>query len=156
MALSKCPTAFSWLCSGAFAQDPDYFTARLSPGAHPQAGSGAIFEIAGKSPGWWEQGGLFENHRRSVDRSFGIYFQALGGGELKVEDLSRLLRIGDLAKQTRETHATLRHWMKESLLDSAETTAVGYQVFDHEMAERAKRNRILQSERRTLAKFGRI
>ena len=88
-----------------------------------------------------------------MDRSFGIYFQALGGGELKVEDLSRLLRIGDLAKQTRETHAILRHWMKESLLDSAEITEVGYQVFDHEMAERAKRNRILQSERRTLAEI---
>ena len=90
---------------------------------------------------------------RSVDRSFGIYFQALSVDEPKVEDSSRLLRIGDLAKQTRETHATLRHWMKESLLDSAETTAAGYQVFDHEMAERAKRNRILQGERRTLAEI---
>ena len=43
--------------------------------------------------------------------------------------------------------------MKESLLDSAETTEAVYQLLDPEMAEWAKRNRILQSERRTLAEI---
>jgi Fic family protein len=90
---------------------------------------------------------------RSVDRSFGIYFQALGGDEPKVEDPTRLLRIGDLAKKTGETHATLRHWMKVGLLESAETTAAGYQLFEPEIAERVKRIRSLQSERRTLAEI---
>jgi hypothetical protein len=90
---------------------------------------------------------------RSVDRSFGIYFQALSGDEPKVEDSSRLLRIGDLAKKTGETHATLRHWMKAGLLESAETTAAGYQLFEPEMAERVQRIRSLQSERRTLAEI---
>ena len=37
--------------------------------------------------------------------------------------------------------------------ESAETTAAGYQLFAPEMAERVKRVRILQSERRTLAEI---
>ena len=43
--------------------------------------------------------------------------------------------------------------MKEGLMESAETTAAGYQLFDPEMAERVKRIRSLQSERRTLAEI---
>ena len=90
---------------------------------------------------------------RSVERSFAIYFQAIGGEEPEVEDPARLLRIGDLAKKTGETLATLRHWMKLGLLESADTTEAGYQLFEPELVDRARRIRALQSNRRTLAEI---
>ena len=43
--------------------------------------------------------------------------------------------------------------MKEGLLESAETTGAGYKLFDPEMAERVKRIRSFQSERRTLTEI---
>jgi len=43
--------------------------------------------------------------------------------------------------------------MKEGLLESAETTAAGYQLFDPEMVERVKRIRSFQCERRTLTEI---
>jgi Fic family protein len=90
---------------------------------------------------------------RSVERSFAIYFQAIGGEEPEVEDPARLLRIGDLAKKTGETLATLRHWMKLGLLESADTTEAGYQLFELEIIDRVRRIRELQSNRRTLAEI---
>ena len=90
---------------------------------------------------------------RSVERSFAIYFQAIGGEEPEVEDPAHLLRIGDLAKKTGETLATLRHWMKLGLLESADTTEAGYQLFELEIIDRVRRIRELQSNRRTLAEI---
>ena len=90
---------------------------------------------------------------RSVERSFAIYFQALGGEGPKEVIESKLLRIGDLAKKTGETLATLRHWMKQGLLEPADTTEAGYQLFEPEMAERVGRIREWQSDRRTLAEI---
>lgn len=92
---------------------------------------------------------------RSVERSFGIYFEALGGDEVPQMESANLLRIGQLAVKTGETRATLRHWMKEGLLECAETTNAGYQLFEPEMVERAKRIRILQSKRRSLSEIRR-
>jgi len=90
---------------------------------------------------------------RSVERSFAIYFQALGGeGPKEVID-SNLLRIGDLAKKTGETLATLRHWMKLGLLEPVDTTEAGYQLFELEIVDRVGRIRELQSNRRTLAEI---
>jgi hypothetical protein len=90
---------------------------------------------------------------RSVERSFAIYFQALGGEQPKAVASSDLLRIGDLAKKTGETLATLRHWMKQGLLEPADTTEAGYQLFEPESADRVQRIRELQSHRRTLAEI---
>jgi Fic family protein len=90
---------------------------------------------------------------RSVERSFAIYFQAIGGEGPEVEDSAHLLRIGDLAKKTGETLATLRHWMKLGLLESADTTKAGYQLFEPELVDRARLIRALQSNRRTLAEI---
>jgi DNA-binding transcriptional MerR regulator len=70
-----------------------------------------------------------------------------------VQKPTLLLRIGQLAKLTGESHATLRHWMKEGLLQFSETTSASYQLFDPEMVERAKLIRHLQSERQTLAEI---
>jgi Fic family protein len=90
---------------------------------------------------------------RSVERSFAIYFQALGGEQPKAAVSADLLRIGDLAKKTGETLATLRHWMKLGLLEPVDTTNAGYQLFEPEATERARRIRELQSHRRTLAEI---
>lgn len=90
---------------------------------------------------------------RSVERSFAIYFQALGGEQPNAVASSDLLRIGDLAKKTGETLATLRHWMKQGLLEPADTTEAGYQLFEPEAADRVQRIRELQSHRRTLAEI---
>lgn len=92
---------------------------------------------------------------QAVDRSFGIFFEALGGEAPAVDEPTRLLRIGELAKKTGETHATLRHWMKEGLVEPSETTASGYQLFDPKMVETVARIRKLQSERMTLAEIRR-
>ena len=90
---------------------------------------------------------------RSVERAFAIYFQALGGEGPKEVIESQLLRIGDLAKKTGETLATLRHWMKLGLLESADTTEAGYQLFEPEAIDLVRRIRELQSNRRTLAEI---
>jgi Fic family protein len=90
---------------------------------------------------------------RSVERSFRIYFEALGGEPAPEKETGQLLRIGELAKKSGETHATLRHWMKEGLIECSETTPSGYQLFGPETAERAKRIRRLQSKRHTLAEI---
>ena len=90
---------------------------------------------------------------RSVERSFAIYFQALGGeGQKEVID-SNLLRIGDLSKKTGETLATLRHWMNLGLLEPVDTTEAGYQLFNLEVVDRVGRIRELQSNRRMLAEI---
>jgi Fic family protein len=90
---------------------------------------------------------------KAVSRSFDIYFNALDPELEPLQKPTPLLRIGQLAKLTGEPHATLRHWMKEGLLEFSETTGAGYQLFDPEMVERAKLIRHLQSKRQTLAEI---
>ena len=92
---------------------------------------------------------------KGVSRSFDIYFKALSPDEEPVQKPTPLLRIGQLSKLTGEAHSTLRHWMKAGLLHYSETTEAGYQLFDPEMVERAKKIRLLQSDRQTLAEIGR-
>jgi hypothetical protein len=90
---------------------------------------------------------------KGVSRSFDIYFQALDSGSEPLQKSTPLLRIGQLAKLTGETHATLRHRMKEGIIHFSETTGSGYQLFTPEMVGRAKFIRRLQSERQTLAEI---
>lgn len=90
---------------------------------------------------------------KGVSRSFDIYFKALAPDAEPEEKPVRLLRIGQLAKLAGESHATIRHWMTEGILQFVETTNAGYQLFDPEMVERAKQIRLLQSERLTLAEI---
>ncbi len=59
-----------------------------------------------------------------------------------------LLRIGDLAKETRETIHAIRHWTEKGLLEAAEHTEAGYQLFDRYMIKRVKEIRRLQKEER--------
>jgi DNA-binding transcriptional MerR regulator len=61
---------------------------------------------------------------------------------------NKLLRIGQLAKQTGELVTTIRFWTTEGLLVVKEYSQGGYQLYDPAMIERAKKIRQLQNEKR--------
>ncbi len=86
---------------------------------------------------------------RSIDRSLDIYLDAAEGKTARtVVVQKRLLRIGELAKEIGETLHTIRHWTEKGLLEVAERTEAGYQLFDRSMVERVKEIRKLQKEER--------
>ena len=77
-------------------------------------------------------------------------------GETAPDDLDGgLLKIGELAKAAGESVATIRHWTKAGLLEVAEVTAVGYQMFAADMVGRCGAIRRMQGERLTLAEIRR-
>ena len=89
----------------------------------------------------------------AVNRSLDIYLKALTDSPddaAEAESEKLLLRIGQLAKATRESNATLRFWTKEGLLHVADTTEANYQLYAPEMLERVARIRELQGQRYTL------
>jgi Fic family protein len=95
----------------------------------------------------------------AVERSLTAYINA-GQGKSIMSDLSpalaggKLLKIGELAKATKETIHTLRFWTKEGLLQVKEYTDGGYQLYEPKMIEQAKEIRRLQEvERRTLTEI---
>ncbi|WP_262694688.1 Fic family protein [Kordiimonas aquimaris] len=92
----------------------------------------------------------------AVNRSLDIYLDAVSGKDEKTQpsqETKTLLRIGQLAKQSGESNATLRYWTKEGLLSVADTTASGYQLYDPDTVERVKAIRDLQAQRYTLAEI---
>jgi Fic family protein len=86
---------------------------------------------------------------RAIDRSLDIYLEAVEGKTPQTALVQkRLLKIGELAKETGETLNAIRHWTQKSLLEVAEHTEAGYQLFDRSMVERVKEIRRLQKEER--------
>jgi predicted methyltransferase len=61
---------------------------------------------------------------------------------------NKLLKIGALAKETKETIHTLRFWVKEGLLTVKSYTKGGYQLFDAKMIKTIKTIRRLQTKHR--------
>jgi len=61
---------------------------------------------------------------------------------------NKLLKIGQLAKQTGELVTTIRFWTKEGLLEVKQYSQGGYQLYDPAMVERVKEIRRLQNEKR--------
>lgn len=95
----------------------------------------------------------FEIIAAAVERSFDIYLKAVSDRpeEASVVSTDRgLMRIGQLAKKTGESNATLRYWTKEGLLEVAETTESGYQLYDPKMVDLIARIRALQAQRFTI------
>jgi len=91
----------------------------------------------------------------TVERSLDIYLDLLEPSEKveKVEEkgvvaAKRLLKIGELAKESGEAISTIRFWAQEGLFDIADYTAGGYMLFDQSMIERAKMIRKLQEDER--------
>lgn len=103
---------------------------------------------------------------RAAERSLDIYVNAArgetshhakdgdGDGD---EDRDTLLKIGELAKRTGQPAPTIRYWTKEGLLEVAEITPSGYQLYAPKMIERCRLIVKLKSERLTLEEIrGRI
>jgi len=93
---------------------------------------------------------------QAVDRSLDIYLKALGG-DSSMENLDRddeaLMKIGELAKKTKETVATIRYWTKECLLQVETTTDAGYQLYHPSMIKRCGKIQQLKAKRLTLAEI---
>ena len=80
-----------------------------------------------------------------LSRSLDIYLEATGE-QPKTE--KKLLKIGELAKLSGESVATIRHWTKLGLLPVAGYTKGEYQLYDHKLVGTIKRIRELQKEKR--------
>lgn len=90
----------------------------------------------------------------AVDRSLDIYLKAAAGEVADVDDREQdLLRIGQLARETGESNATIRYWTKEGLLSVADTTDSGYQLYHPKMIQRVAIIRELQGQRFTLSEI---
>lgn len=85
----------------------------------------------------------------AVDRSLNIYLKAIDG-EVEEPESEKLLKIGELAKATNQTVPTIRHWTKEGLLQVAEVTESGYQMYGEEMLERIRKIEELKERRMTI------
>jgi Fic family protein len=88
----------------------------------------------------------------AVDRSLNIYLKAIDGESAEPES-EKLLKIGELAKATNQTVPTIRHWTKEGLLEVAEITESGYQMYEAEMAEKVKKIQEMKEKRMTLTEI---
>lgn len=86
----------------------------------------------------------------AVECSLNIYLKALSGGPEAPSDEPGLLRIGTLSRRTGLTLATIRYWTREGLLDIAERTASGYQLYSPAMIERVRQIQALKEQRFTL------
>lgn len=88
-----------------------------------------------------------------VENSMQIYLKAIEGetaerkGKAKVKK-GRLLKIGELAVASGESVPTIRYWTKEGLLDVADYTKGGYQLYEETMVERVRMIRQLQRSQR--------
>jgi Fic family protein len=87
---------------------------------------------------------------KAVNRSLDIYLRAARGEDAVGEVDDSLLKIGELAKRTGENNSTIRYWTKEGLLEVAEVTESGYQLYSPEMIKRVEQIYFLKKERRTL------
>ena len=87
---------------------------------------------------------------RAVGRSLDIYLKAAEGKTDTDDDKSPLLKIGELAKLVNQRNSTIRHWTKEGLLEVAEITDAGYQLYAQEMVKRIRLINELKSRRFTL------
>ena len=91
---------------------------------------------------------------KAVDRSLSIYLTALEDKEETAAfEKAPYLRIGQLAKQVQETNSTIRYWTKEGLIQIADKTPAGYQLYFIETIERIKRIKALKAQRYTLGEI---
>ena len=87
---------------------------------------------------------------RAIERSLDIYLKALSGAPDSQSPEGKLLKIGQLAKLAGLTNSTIRFWTKEGLLEIANVTNSGYQLYNPDMFERIKRIHVLKEKRYTL------
>jgi Fic family protein len=94
---------------------------------------------------------------KAVNRSMDIYLNALEEKEEKAHAYAvKYFRIGKLADKVNETNSTIRHWTKEGLINAAEKTPSGYQLYSFETIERIKRIKELKQQRYALSEIKEI
>lgn len=87
----------------------------------------------------------------AVHRSLDLYLRAARGESALVDaETDGLLKIGALAKAVGESVPTIRHWTKEQLLQVAQVTDAGYQLYARAMIDRCRHIQHLKSTRLTL------
>lgn len=110
----------------------------------------AYLESIGKAQLEGQSDDYYELIYKAVDRSLNIYLEALNLSSerrrILVSGQKQFLRIGELAQETREAVPTIRHWTEVGVLEVAEYTQKGYQLYDRSMIERVKGVRRLQTE----------
>ena len=88
----------------------------------------------------------------AVDKSLDIYLNVAEGKKHSLKGFNstsrNLLKIGELAKITGETIHTLRYWTNMGLLEIADVTPGGYQLYSPDASQKVKRIRKLQQEKR--------
>lgn len=88
---------------------------------------------------------------KAVDRSLDIYLKAVQGESTTGDiDSDQFLKMGELAKLAEEAVSTIRYWTQEGLLNVAEVTQSGYQLYSIDMIERCKHIKKLKEQRYTL------
>ena len=91
---------------------------------------------------------------KAAERSLDIYLKAARGESAVAEpDAAGLLKIGALAKAVGVTVPTVRYWTSEGLLEVADVTASGYQLYAPDMVERCAVIQKLKQQRLTLAEI---
>ena len=91
----------------------------------------------------------------AVDRSLNIYLKAIEGKDQEPEN-EKLLKIGELAKATNQTVPTIRHWTKEGLLQVAEITESGYQMYSEEMIKWVRKIKEMKEMRLSLTEIKKV
>lgn len=86
---------------------------------------------------------------KAVDKSMDVYLKPLGKKEEQTAIISKkLMKIGELAKETSENISTIRFWTKEGLLKVKEFSSGGYQLYNQEAIKKIKEIRKLKKEKR--------
>ncbi len=88
---------------------------------------------------------LIEN---GVNYSLDICLKAVNNEN--IEEKEKFLKIGELAKIVQEQNSTIRYWTKAGLLEVAQVTNAGYQIYAYDMVKRIKKIKKLQEKRFTL------
>ena len=98
-----------------------------------------------------QQGGSKEDYlkiiAKAANRSLDIYLKAAQGESAVISYETKLLKIGELARQVRENNSTIRYWTKQGLLEVAEVTKAGYQLYEADMVERVKQIHKMKKQR---------
>ena len=107
-----------------------------------------------------QTGGLKTDYEKLIakaaERSLDIYLKAVHGESSGDDgDTEELLKIGELASAAGVTVPTIRHWTKEGLLEVAEFTESGYQLYSADMKARCEEIQALQKQRLTLEEIKR-
>jgi Fic family protein len=98
-------------------------------------------------------GGSKEDYNKIIfqaaNRSLDICLKTVKGKD-HADDSTKLLKIGEVAEATNETTSTIRYWVQEGLLEVAELTKSGYQLFTADAVKRCNIIQSLKAKRLTL------